>query len=113
MAGTLMVMPAIGVLSGLLAVALHPLLTVGGLVVYGAWSVGGIVQSGFSWAFETIAESGLATQGAIVIEAAASSPGIALTGILTAWASILAASWILYHNVVAPPLDSESSWLEN
>lgn len=86
------------------AVFLHPLLSPGDLLMFGAWRALDIVQTSTSWVLSAGTDSTLLLGSVRLVQALLSSPGTTVTALVGIWATLFAAGWILYRNVLAPPL---------
>jgi hypothetical protein len=103
-AGVLVAAPVSVVAALVAAVFLHPLLSPGDLLMFGAWRALDIVQTGTSWFLSAGTDSTLLLGSFRLVQALLSSPGTTVTALIGIWATLFAAGWILYRNVLAPPL---------
>ena len=103
LASAFMVSPVAAMLALAALVFVHPLLTARGLVTFGIWWVSGLLQAGAGWIWGSFSGSALAIQSYALVQTLLSSPGITLAVLLAVWSALVAATWVLYRNVLATP----------
>lgn len=94
--------PAAAVVAALGAVVAHPLLTVRDLAAFVSWRLGDLVGAAGTWALGRFVDSPFLAQTWGLVELIATSPGVAVGGLLALWSVTLGAAWILYRNVIQP-----------
>lgn len=98
--------PAVAVGTILFAVFSHPLLTPTSLAAFLWWKVGDLVRGTGAWIFDGVVDSTAAFHAVSAVDAVATSPVLAAGGALLLASLMVAASWILYRNLIsAPPVD--------
>jgi len=102
LAGGAVGVPALGMASVLWAVVAHPLLTVGDLAAFVSWRATDLVGLAGGWMLGRIVDSPVLAQGWGLVELVASSPGVAVGGLLAIWSLMLGAAWVFYRNVIQP-----------
>jgi anti-sigma factor RsiW len=102
LAGGALAAPAVALVVAVGAVVAHPLLTVGDLVAFTLWRLGDLMGAAGTWALGQVVANPLLAQAWGFVEVLAASPGVAVGGLLAVWTAMLAATWVLYRNVVQP-----------
>lgn len=98
--------PAVALGTILYAVFSHPLLTPSSLTSFLWWKIGDLTRAVGSWVFDQVVESATAFHAVSAIDAVAGAPELAAGGGLLLAGLMLAATWILYRNLIsAPPVD--------
>ena len=103
-AGALVVAPLLIVSALVGSILLHPLLSLGDLLVFGVWQATDFVQVSTSWFLSTAMDSTLVLGGYRLVQALISSPEIALSALAGVWTALVGVGWILYRNLLAPTL---------
>ncbi|TVR66538.1 MAG: hypothetical protein EA422_01760 [Gemmatimonadales bacterium] len=102
--GALAAIPSLALVAAVGAVVAHPLVSWGALATFLRWRVGDWVGTGGAWVSQQLLGTPLATTLWDAAAALAAAPGAALALVMGAWTLSVAAAWILYRNVLAPPL---------
>lgn len=107
LAGGVVAVPMAVTLALLGAVVAHPLVTVGDLAAFVSWRAEEVAGLAGSWLLARVIDSPVLTWGWSLVELLASSPGVAVGGLLALWSLMLLAAWVLYRNVIHPFLPME------
>lgn len=102
---------AIGPLIGLAilvgAVVSSPVVRVADLVTFASWQIGEFARLAFATGVQRVLDVAAALDLGGIAATLASSPGLALSGVVTAWTAIAVSGWVLYRHLVAPYLSAE------
>lgn len=101
--GAVAAIPSLALALTVGVVAAHPLVSWGALATFLRWRLGDWMGAGSAWASQQLLGTPLASTLWDTATALVAAPGAALALLFGAWTLTLAAVWVLYRNVLAPP----------
>lgn len=81
----------------------HPLLTPGSLTAFLGWKVGDLTRAVGSWAFDQVVGSATALHALSAVDAMTAAPAVVAGGGVLLAGLTMAATWILYRNLISTP----------
>ncbi|TVP58845.1 MAG: hypothetical protein EA351_02765 [Gemmatimonadales bacterium] len=105
-AGGVFMAPSVGLIAGVAAVVVHPLLSLRELALFIGWRASDL--GSLVWAYSLDALTGAPGVYWLMdtLRTLFETPGLAAAGIMALWALTMTSAWVLYRYIVAPTLST-------